>query len=74
MDVVRDRGSLFRETDEGLIENTYTIKIINKSQQDQTFMLKFTGLQQASWIGEQESHHQRWRHCRGANQPVAGSG
>jgi cytochrome c oxidase accessory protein FixG len=54
MDVVRDRGSLFRETDEGLIENTYTIKIINKSQQDQTFMLKFTGLPQASWIGEQE--------------------
>ncbi len=39
---------------EGLIENTYTIKIINKSQQDQTFMLKFTGLAKANWIGEQE--------------------
>ena len=32
MDIVRDRGALFRETDEGLIENTYTLKVINKSQ------------------------------------------
>jgi cytochrome c oxidase accessory protein FixG len=54
LDVVRDRGSLFRETDEGLIENTYTLKIINKSQQDQIFVLSFTGLDQASWIGEKE--------------------
>ena len=54
LDIVRDRGSLFRETDEGLIENTYTIKIINKSQQDQTFVLSFSGLEKASWIGEQE--------------------
>ena len=54
LDIVRDRGSLFRETDEGLIENTYTLKIINKSQQDQTFVLSFTGLEQASWIGEKE--------------------
>lgn len=54
LDIVRDRGSLFRETDDGLIENTYTIKIINKSQQEQTFVLSFTGLAQASWIGEQE--------------------
>lgn len=54
LDIVRDRGSLFRETDEGLIENTYTIRIINKSQQEQTFVLSFTGLDKASWIGVQE--------------------
>ncbi|RVU40021.1 cytochrome c oxidase accessory protein CcoG [Rheinheimera riviphila] len=54
LDIVRDRGSLFRETDEGLIENTYTIRIINKSQQDQTFVLSFSGLDTAKWIGEQE--------------------
>ncbi len=51
MDVVRDRGSLFRETDEGLIENTYTLKIINKSQQEQTFKLSFTGMDKANWLG-----------------------
>jgi cytochrome c oxidase accessory protein FixG len=54
LDIVRDRGSLFRETDDGLIENTYTIKIINKSQQEQTFVLSFSGLDKASWIGGQE--------------------
>lgn len=54
LDIVRDRGSLFRETDDGLIENTYTIKIINKSQQEQTFVLSFSGLDKASWIGVQE--------------------
>lgn len=51
LDVVRDRGSLFRETDEGLIENTYTLKIINKSQQDQTFKLSFTGMDKVNWLG-----------------------
>lgn len=51
MDVVRDRGSLFRETDEGLIENTYTLKIINKSQQEQTFKLSFTGMDKVNWLG-----------------------
>lgn len=54
MDVVRDRGSLFRETDEGLIENTYTLKIINKSQQAQTYKLAVTGLDKASWLGQTE--------------------
>ncbi len=54
MDVVRDRGALFRETDEGLIENTYTLKIINKSQQDQTFTLSFTGMQNVNWLGVTE--------------------
>lgn len=54
MDVVRDRGSLFRETDEGLIENTYTLKIINKSQQTQSYKLAVTGIDKANWLGETE--------------------
>lgn len=54
MDVVRDRGSLFRETEEGLIENTYTLKIINKSQQAQRYKLAVSGLEQANWLGETE--------------------
>lgn len=52
MDIVRDRGSLYRENDEGLIENTYTLKIINKSQQPQTFSLKVSGLAEVTWIGD----------------------
>ncbi|MBI2994368.1 MAG: cytochrome c oxidase accessory protein CcoG [Gammaproteobacteria bacterium] len=29
LDVIRDRKQLFRETDEGLIENVYTLRVIN---------------------------------------------
>ena len=32
VDIIRDRNSLYRETNEGLIENVYTLKILNKSQ------------------------------------------
>lgn len=52
LDVIRDRGSLFRETNEGLIENVYTLKIVNKSQQDQTYSLSLNGLVDYQWDGE----------------------
>ncbi len=54
MDIVRDRGALYRETDEGLIENTYTLKVINKSQLEQTYQLSVQGLDKAQWLGEKE--------------------
>ena len=34
VDVIRDRGQLYSEGGEGEIENAYTLKIVNKSQQD----------------------------------------
>ena len=33
LDVIRDRNALFRETDEGLVENVYTLRILNKDNQ-----------------------------------------
>jgi len=54
MDIVRDRGALYRETNEGLIENTYTLKIINKSQQEQTYVLSVQGLDHLQWLGDKE--------------------
>lgn len=51
LDVVRDRGALSRESDEGLIENTYTLKIINKSQKEQSYALSVNGINQMNWIG-----------------------
>ena len=38
MDVIKDRG-LFRENALGQIENIYTLKVINKTQQPQTYRL-----------------------------------
>ncbi len=44
LDVIRDRASLYRETNEGLIENVYTLKIINMDEQDHTYRLSASGL------------------------------
>ncbi|MDX3775004.1 cytochrome c oxidase accessory protein CcoG [Chromatiaceae bacterium AAb-1] len=54
MDIIRDRGALFRETSEGLIENTYTLNIINKSQHDKTYDLSVSGVKDILWIGPQQ--------------------
>jgi len=37
LDVIRDRNALYRETDEGLIENVYTLRILNKDNQTHVY-------------------------------------
>jgi len=54
LDVIRDRNALYRETSEGLIENSYTLKILNKSQQIQRYQLSVRGLEGSEWIGPGE--------------------
>jgi cytochrome c oxidase accessory protein FixG len=54
MNIIRDRGALYRLTNEGLIENTYTLSISNKSQQLAVFDLSVTGTAQFNWIGPQQ--------------------
>ncbi|QOZ85359.1 MULTISPECIES: cytochrome c oxidase accessory protein CcoG [Chromobacterium] len=44
VDVIRDRASLVRETDAGWLENTYIIKIINTTEQNQHFRITASGL------------------------------
>ena len=44
VDIIRDRASLVRETDEGWLENTYIIKIINTTEQSQRFRITAEGL------------------------------
>ncbi len=43
LDIIRDRNQLYRETS-GLIENIYTLKLINKAEQDRTFDVKAEGI------------------------------
>ena len=45
LDVLRDRNSLFRETDEGLIENVYTLKLGNMDDYDHEFSLTAKGIE-----------------------------
>jgi cytochrome c oxidase accessory protein FixG len=54
VDIIRDRNSLDRETNAGLIENVYTIKILNKSQRDRTYVVDIRGLVDARYIGDSE--------------------
>jgi cytochrome c oxidase accessory protein FixG len=47
LDVLRDRSSLYRELDDGRIENVFTVRIINKDQHAHTFRLMPKGLPNA---------------------------
>jgi len=44
LDVIRDRNQLYRETNEGQIENVYTLKILNMDAADHSFQLKASGI------------------------------
>jgi cytochrome c oxidase accessory protein FixG len=43
LDVIRDRNALYRELPGDIIENTYTIKIINQSNDSREFQLSVVG-------------------------------
>ena len=44
MDVIRDRGSMGREVEDGMIENVYRLQIMNTSEQSQHFKISVSGL------------------------------
>ena len=52
LSVLRDRNQLFRINSVGEVENTYTLKIINKTQQPQTYQLDVSGLDNVHWYGK----------------------
>jgi|TARA_B100001964_G_C14131435_1_gene553072 polyferredoxin len=43
LDVIRDRNALYRETGEGLIENVYTLRVINKGVVIVSLLYRLTG-------------------------------
>jgi cytochrome c oxidase accessory protein FixG len=44
LDVIRDRNTLYRELPGDLIENTYTLKLINQSNDERRFRLDVSGI------------------------------
>jgi len=44
VDIIRDRTRLFNETDTGLIENTYSLQIINKDEQAHSYTISASGI------------------------------
>ncbi|MCC4262920.1 cytochrome c oxidase accessory protein CcoG [Oceanimonas baumannii] len=53
LEVVRDRQQLYREALDGSIENTFTLKLANKSQHEQQVALTVEGLNNPAWHGDQ---------------------
>lgn len=53
LNIERDRNALYRETDEGLIENTYTLQIVNKSQEPGQYSISIAGLEHYEYLGDQ---------------------
>ncbi len=51
VDVVRDRGALARIVDEGRLENGYRLQVMNATEDQQRYVVKVTGLKDASVVG-----------------------
>ncbi|OOZ41165.1 cytochrome c oxidase accessory protein CcoG [Solemya elarraichensis gill symbiont] len=54
VNIIRDRNTLYNETTQGLIENVYTLKLINMSNMDQEFDISVTGIEDMQIIGKYE--------------------
>lgn len=55
LDVIRDRNALYRETNEGLIENVYTLKVVNMDESDHEFILTAKGINDLELIIERDN-------------------
>ncbi len=47
LDVIRDRNTLFRETGMGMIQNVYTLKLLNMDQKPHVYSLSIEGMENA---------------------------
>ena len=43
LDVLRDRNTLYRLTDDGNVDNVYTLRILNKTEREQRFRIEAQG-------------------------------
>jgi cytochrome c oxidase accessory protein FixG len=56
LDVIRDRNALYKLTDDGNVDNVYTIRILNKSEHPQRFVLEARGASPLTLIGRQTEY------------------
>jgi cytochrome c oxidase accessory protein FixG len=56
LDVIRDRNALFRLTDDGNVDNVYTIRILNKSEHPRRFRLEARGSAPLTLIAKQSEY------------------
>jgi cytochrome c oxidase accessory protein FixG len=51
LSVIRDRSQLYQVNNDGLVTNTYNLKIINKSPTIQAYQLDVEGMSPVTWYG-----------------------
>ncbi len=56
IDVIRDRNSLYQENMMGMIENIYTIKVLNMDTRDHEYKISISGIPDISMKGETIVH------------------
>lgn len=54
VDIIRDRNVLYNETDAGLVQNVYNLKLINMYDKKQSYRLSVSGLNGLQVIGQTE--------------------
>ena len=78
LDVIRDRGAMGREVEEGMIENVYRLQIMNTTEQAHTYRIRVGGLPTLSQVTPEEvrvegtetkAYPIRLRTAHGAGQP-----
>ncbi|MCO5120480.1 MAG: cytochrome c oxidase accessory protein CcoG [Burkholderiaceae bacterium] len=45
LDVIRDRGTLGREVDDGMIENVYRLQVVNSTEEPRSYVLSVSGIE-----------------------------
>lgn len=53
LDIIRERGQLFRETPQGDIENVYRLRVLNMDQATHTYRIEVGGIDGLRVVGEQ---------------------
>jgi len=56
LDVIRDRNSLYRLTDDGNVDNVYTVRILNKTERDRVFTLEARGASPLKLVATQREY------------------
>ncbi|BAZ92795.1 polyferredoxin [Thiohalobacter thiocyanaticus] len=55
LNIIRDRNALYRETPMGLVENIYTLKLINMDEHAHSYQLTIEGLEQAELVYREDA-------------------
>ena len=50
VDVLRSRGQLYQEVPGGFVQNTYTVKAMNKTLEAATYVIEVEGLPNVKWV------------------------